>query len=245
MKEFNITGVCVPGKHYMVDISNKLEQITALVDKGKYFTINRGRQYGKTTTFSRLEAALKSRYVVIRFSFEGVGDDGFETDEAFVGMFVGKVARELKRGHIAGDILGKWQQICNRAESGAVPLERLSEGIAELCQAFDKPVLLMIDEIDKGSDSPVFLNFLGMLRSKYLDVQEEKDISFHSVILAGVYDIKNLKLKLCRGVERKYNSPWNIAVDFDVDMSWRKKSQRCLKVMRPMRISVWMYGKWA
>ena len=50
MKEFNTTGPCVPSKHYMVDISQKVREIERLVDAGKYFTINRARQYGKTTT---------------------------------------------------------------------------------------------------------------------------------------------------------------------------------------------------
>ena len=36
LKEFNTTGVCVPGKHYMVDISDKLEQMIVLIEKGKY-----------------------------------------------------------------------------------------------------------------------------------------------------------------------------------------------------------------
>jgi len=31
----------VPGKHYMADISEKLRQIMAMVEKGDYFTINR------------------------------------------------------------------------------------------------------------------------------------------------------------------------------------------------------------
>lgn len=44
-------------------------------------------------------------------------------------------------------------------------------------------------------------------------------ITFKSVILAGVYDVKNLKVKLRPEEERKYNSPWNVAVDFPIDMS--------------------------
>jgi hypothetical protein len=40
------------------------------------------------------------------------------------------------------------------------------------------------------------------------------------VILVGVHDIKSLKIKLRPGSEAKYNSPWNIAVDFDVDMDF-------------------------
>ena len=55
MKRFNTTAVCIPSKHYMVDISDKVEQIKKLVDDGKYFTINRARQYGKTTTLAALK----------------------------------------------------------------------------------------------------------------------------------------------------------------------------------------------
>lgn len=43
--------------------------------------------------------------------------------------------------------------------------------------------------------------------------------TFKSIILAGVYDIKNLKLKIRPEEQHQYNSPWNIAVPFDVDMS--------------------------
>lgn len=45
-KRFNITGLCVPEKHYMVDISSRLEEIRELIDEGAYFSINRARQYG-------------------------------------------------------------------------------------------------------------------------------------------------------------------------------------------------------
>ena len=39
MKAFNTTGVCVPEKHYMVDITERVAQIRAMVDDGKYFCI--------------------------------------------------------------------------------------------------------------------------------------------------------------------------------------------------------------
>jgi hypothetical protein len=66
----------------------------------------------------------------------------------------------------------------------------------------------------------MFLNFIGMLRNKYLERNEGLGNTFHSVVLAGVYDIKNLKLKLRPDAEKKYNSPWNIAADFNVDMTF-------------------------
>ena len=41
---------------------------------------------------------------------------------------------------------------------------------------------------------------------------------FHSVILAGVYSIKNLKLKLRAESQHQYNSSWNIAAEFEIEM---------------------------
>jgi hypothetical protein len=46
MREFNVTGICVPNLHYMVDISDKVNQIAAMVEKGRYFTINRANLAG-------------------------------------------------------------------------------------------------------------------------------------------------------------------------------------------------------
>ena len=76
----------------------------------------------------------------------------------------------------------------------------------------------MIDEVDSASNYRVFLDFLAMLRGYYLD--RENSPIFQSVILAGVYDIKNLKLKIRSEEEYQYNSPWNIAARFHIDMSF-------------------------
>ena len=55
-KEFNITGLCVPKKHYMVNLNSRLEQLKKMVDKGSYFAVNRARQYGKTTMLAALRS---------------------------------------------------------------------------------------------------------------------------------------------------------------------------------------------
>jgi hypothetical protein len=52
VKKFNVTGTCIPEKHYMVDISEKLDKIISMIESDEYFTINRSRQYGKTTTLA-------------------------------------------------------------------------------------------------------------------------------------------------------------------------------------------------
>ena len=149
-KKFCTTGTCIPEKNYMVDLSNRIQQIiNQYIESGQYFTINRARQYGKTTLLYLLEKELRKQdYLVLSLSFEAA------------------------------------------------------------------------DEVDKSSDNQIFLSFLGLLREKYLKCQQGKDVTFHSVILAGVYDIKTLKLKLHPQEESKYNSPWNIAVDFNIEMSF-------------------------
>lgn len=48
-------------KHYMVDISSKLDVVEKMVDKGEYFVINRPRQYGKTTIIYSLSKRLNKK----------------------------------------------------------------------------------------------------------------------------------------------------------------------------------------
>lgn len=201
-KRFNTTGVCIPKKHYMVDISKKIDQIEKLVKEEFYFVINRPRQFGKTTTLNELYKRLNNKYCVIRMDFELMGED-FASEERFCRTFVEYMSRFI------GKELDK-----------ASTLTELSYVIMDLTK--DKEVILLIDEVDKNSNNKVFLGFLGMMRSLYLSREQELATTFKSVILAGVYDIKNLKLKIRDDSDARYNSPWNIAVNFRVDMSFNE-----------------------
>lgn len=97
-------------------------------------------------------------------------------------------------------------------------MSSLSNLISEICGITKKPIVLMIDEVDQASNHKVFWDFLGVLRSKFL--KRATRPTFQSVILAGVYDIKNLRHRIREDNEHQFNSPWNIASDFQVDMSF-------------------------
>src|SRR3989339_330136 len=219
MREFNITGSCVPHMHYMVDITNELIEIEKLVDGGKYFTINRARQYGKTTTLSQLYQILKEKYLVLDTSFEGLGDKAFESDKDFCFTFVDLIQIRLEQNNVDKNLIDDWSKDIEKLDR----LEFLSKRITSLVKAMPKDIVLLIDEVDKSSNNQLFLHFLGMLRNKYLDRQKGYDKTFKAVILAGVYDVKNLKLKLQPNEEIKFNSPWNIATEFEVEMSFNAK----------------------
>lgn len=223
-KKFNVTGTCIPEKHYMVNISNKIKKIMHLVENEDYFVINRPRQYGKTTTLFLLNKRLKKdeNYLPIKISFEGVGDSIFEEENSFSKAFLQIVERNLLlNDKNLASFLGE-------QEIKVQNLNDLSNIITKLVIKSNKKVVLMIDEVDKSSNNQLFLSFLGMLRNKYLLRNEGEDVTFNSVILAGVHDVKSLKLKIRLNEEHKYNSPWNIASDFDVDMSFSKKEIRTM-----------------
>ena len=88
-KWFNTAGICYPEEHYMVIMDSRLRKIVQMVDKGQYFTINRGRQYGKTTMMNLLAEKLSGHYSVFSISFEGIGDELCRSEEVFCQTFLG------------------------------------------------------------------------------------------------------------------------------------------------------------
>ncbi|HBY20517.1 MAG TPA: AAA family ATPase [Clostridiales bacterium] len=226
MKKFNIAGVCIPDEHYMVDTSDKIKQIEMMIEDGSYFTINRSRQFGKTTTISMIAKYLKDKYVVLKTSFEPTGESLFKDEETFCSNIFKIIAKDLE--YTDEEFYNK---ILSYGE-GIKGYDELSRRITKMSIDFNKLIVLLIDEVDQASNNAVFLKFLGVLRSKYMD----RNIipTFKSVILAGVHDIKSLKLlineqKVITADEAReiasdrYNSPWNIAADFEVDMTFNPK----------------------
>jgi len=214
-KKFNITGSCNPERHYMVDSKMRFKAVEDLIDAGEYFTINRARQFGKTTMLYMIWRRLSVRYIVVPLSFEGLGDSPFASENAFVKTFSKLMAVYLTPLKLDAKLMAIWQKC--KAKS----MDELALLITEFCRKAPKPVVVTIDEVDKSSDNQLFLNFLGMLRNRYLERDlQGMDYTFHSIILAGVYDVKNLKIKLRPEAEKKYNSPWNIAADFNIDMTF-------------------------
>ena len=212
-KVFNVTGTCRPAKHYMADVSNKWNRTLKMIDFGEYFIINRPRQYGKTTALYAMADILRGRgdYLVFHMSFEGISDMTFDGETTFAPNFVTYLARSIRPFDPV--MTAELRAIAPSINS----FDALSEFITEFTEKTDKKVVLFIDEVDKSSNNQLFVSFLAFLRNKYL--AREVESTFHSVVLAGLHDVKTLKLKLRPDDEKKYNSPWNIAAKFTVDMN--------------------------
>ena len=219
LKEFNTTAVCIPDEHYMVDLSERVQEIRKLVDDGKYFTINRPRQYGKTTTIDALCKVLQTEYEVVSLSFAGIGNAGFRTEQSFVKAFARKLKREFQNGLVVpAGIKDQIMEIISRKEEKA-ELDELFDLLQDWCYEEEKGIVLVIDEVDSATNNQVFLDFLSLLRDNYINRDTKGIKTFQSVILAGVTDVKHLKSKIRSEEKHKENSPWNIAADFTIDMS--------------------------
>ena len=158
-KRFCVTGTCIPEKNYMVDISERLERIVKdYIEQGNYFTMNRARQYGKTTTLYLLERCLQKDYLVLSLSFEAA-DEYFQSLESLAEGLVMDIGECLRAQNVSEEIIAMW----NSPLSEKFPMRSFGAKITALCSACQKKVILMIDEVDKSSDNQIFLSFLGLL----------------------------------------------------------------------------------
>ncbi len=217
-RRFNVTGSCSPQRHYMVRLDDRLEKIKEdYVDYGSYFVINRGRQYGKTTTLKALAKYLSGEYVVLSLDFQQMGTEDFADVATFAHAFANALIEKLEINGLDDrkELMEPLMEVMDRDGNS---LKDLFTRLSRMCRNSAQPIVLIIDEVDSAGNNQVFVDFLAQLRGYYL-ARDEMPI-FHSVVLAGVYSIKNLKLKLRSESEHQYNSPWNIAADFKIAMNF-------------------------
>lgn len=131
----------------------------------------------------------------------------FAEEGAFVKAFSEAVLRKVSgEDAMPAQIRREFQELIGDSQQAA--LSRLFEILSTWCRISKIPIALVIDEEDSASNNQVFLDFLSQLRGYYID----RDVppAFQSVILAGVYDIKNIKRKIRSDEDHKNNSPWNM-----------------------------------
>lgn len=224
MKTFTTTGVCTKENNYMVDITDRLVKMKAMVDAGNYFTVTRGRQYGKTTTLTALSKYLKNEYIVLSLDFQNLDDGSFENGSIFTQALSQLMIDEYEFGgiEIPQIYIDAFEEICQR-ETARVRMADIFRVFKRWCRDSKLPIVLIVDEVDSATNNQVFLDFLAQLREGFIARTAKGVPTFRSVILAGVTDIKSLKRKIRSDEARKFNSPWNIAADFNIDMSLSAK----------------------
>ena len=189
MKRFNTTGKMIADQHYMVPIDRQVNEAARMVEDNLYFCINRGRQYGKTTTLAFLKQKLEVKgYVVFSISFEGLPDSAYESLETLIYASLEKMVFSMQLNTIA-NFSNESAQLLLDLQNRNKKYTDVQDFVATIAAICSKErLVLLIDEVDQAGNYPSFVKFLGVLREMYL--RRDEIPTFYSVILAGVYDIK-------------------------------------------------------
>jgi type II secretory pathway predicted ATPase ExeA len=179
---FNTAGVCIPGEHYMLPPERRLGRVMELIDEGKFFTLQSGRQTGKTTSARWLARHYNEgdRYRAIWVDVQAARE---EPDPAAAFL---TVVEALDHGVQTwlGDV-GLPAASVRSLENPKTVIRRYLQDLATRCP---RPLVVLIDEAD-GLVGAAMVSFLTQLRLGYLD----RDITPfpHSVALIGARAVRD------------------------------------------------------
>ena len=207
MRFFNTEGPVRPDRHYAIQPLDRVDvdEFLGLIQAERYFVLHAPRQTGKTSALIALRDLLNSG---------AVGD--FRCVD--VNVEVGQVARDdvaegmravLSSLALSAQLLGDdylddvWPDML--AKVG--PNNALREVLTRWCVANPTPLVLLVDEID-SLVGDTLLSVLRQLRAGY---QRRPEAFPQSVILCGVRDIRDYRIRSSTGEVIAGGSPFNVA----------------------------------
>ena len=207
MRFFNTEGPVRPDKHYAIRPLDRVNvgEFLALIRAERYFVLHAPRQTGKTSALIALRDLLNSgkagnfRCVDVNVEVGQVArDDVARGIRAILGILA-----ENARG--LGDDYpgGVWQDVL--ASMG--PESALNVLLARWCRADPVPLVLLVDEID-SLVGDTLLSVLRQLRAGY---QRRPEGFPQSVVLCGVRDIRDYRIRSSAGEIIAGGSPFNVA----------------------------------
>ncbi|MFN8491928.1 MAG: ATP-binding protein [Caldilineaceae bacterium] len=199
MREFNTFGPVHPQYHYHVNRVVVKAALREKIEKGRYLTLNAGRQTGKTTLFREVITELEQTeaYLGILVSFETLR--GYNRSEFY--RWLRQKLLDGLRGRISQPLLD-WVATVELTEHNSFGLL-----LRNLCTQVGKAGVLIIDEFD-AIEPTLAEPMLAVLREMYLARYDPSYHALQSVILVGVRNVP----ALLGGTQ----SPFNIADQFTV-----------------------------
>ncbi len=188
-KFFNTAGPVNFEEHYKIEPLDRwnLGEILSLINQKKYFLLHAPRQTGKTSTLLALQEYLNKS-----------GD--------FTTIYINVECAQVARHNVENGIKAILSELGDETEMTTEDINiadelleifskrggenSLKAGLSHISKKMEKPVILLIDEID-SLIGDTLISVLRQLRSGYKD----RSKSFpQSVILCGLVDIKDYKI---------------------------------------------------
>ena len=207
MRFFNTEGPVRPDKHYAIQPLDRvdIDEFLGLIRAERYFVLHAPRQTGKTSALIALRDLLNS----------GAAGNFRCVD---VNVEVGQVARDdvaegmraiLSSLALSAQLLGddSLEDVWPDMLAKVGPNDALRQVLARWCQANPTPLVLLVDEID-SLVGDTLLSVLRQLRAGY---QRRPEAFPQSVVLCGVRDIRDYRIRSSTGEVIAGGSPFNVA----------------------------------
>ena len=189
MRFFTTEGPVNCEKHYCLPPLARfdLAELLALVGQEKYFLLHAPRQTGKTTCLLALAKHLNQigQYHAVYANIEGAQAHREDVDKG-----IATVVTDIAAW--AYDLVGDAAAVTLAEETLATitPASALGVFLSRWCQQLDKPLILMLDEVD-ALVGDTLISLLRQLRAGY----PKRPHQFpHSLILCGVRDIQDYRI---------------------------------------------------
>ncbi len=189
-KHFNTAGPVNRNNHYKLDPLTRwnLQNVMELIDEEKYFLLHAPRQSGKTSCLLSLRDKLNAedKYCCLYVNIESARG-AKDNIEAGVRSILTACKNEIRI------LFGRKKEIKELVkeiiEEGNFE-SALNDFLYELSDFFEKPLIILIDEID-SLHGDLIISVLSQLRAGYANRGEHFP---SSIMLTGVLDIKDYRL---------------------------------------------------
>ncbi len=207
MRFFNTEGPVRPDKHYAIQPLDRVnvDEFLTLIRAERYFVLHAPRQTGKTSALIALRNLLNrgeaGHFRCVNVNVE-VGQVARDDTARGIRAILSSLATSAQ---LLGDDYpdGVWPDIL--AKVG--PEDALKRLLTRWCVANPTPLVLLVDEID-SLVGDTLLSVLRQLRAGY----EQRPEGFpQSVVLCGVRDIRDYRIRSSTGEVIAGGSPFNVA----------------------------------
>ena len=207
MRFFNTEGPVRPDDHYAIPPLDRMDidELLALIRAKRYFVLHAPRQTGKTSALIALRDLLNSgeagNFRCVHTNVE-VGQAA--RDDTARGMRA-ILSRLAMRARLLHDDFP--HESWRAALEASGPDDALGDLLSNWCVANPVPLVLLMDEID-SLVGDTLLSVLRQLRAGY----EQRPEAFpQSVVLCGVRDIRDYRIRSSAGEVIAGGSPFNVA----------------------------------
>lgn len=189
MRFFNTAGPVRRTEHYCIPPLERfdLDDVMLLIEQKKYFVLHAPRQVGKTSYLLALMEYLNATgiYHCLYVNVE-TAQAAREDVQAGMRAILSEIAaraRDFLNDPFPSQI---WEEVLNKAGGFAA----LNELLTLWARASDKPLILLVDEID----SLVGDTLIAVLRQLRAGYDKRPDTFPQSVVLCGVRDVRDYRI---------------------------------------------------